>query len=157
MKKIMILTAVTLAVSMFAMQPDLHAQEEEQDRGEAVFAPADTLGSIALRRCDQRTSSGLGYQILENGKGARPTDADKVTVGYAGYFLTNGARFDAGRPVTFPVTGVIPGFSEGVKLMNRGSTYRLCIPSQLGYGARGAGGAIPPNSHLIFIVEMIDF
>lgn len=129
----------------------------QADEGSAGFVAPDRLGTIAARKCEKRTDSGLGYSMLETGIGVSPEPADRVRVAYAGYFLSNGAKFDGSPSSAFRVNGVIPGFSEGLQLMQRGATYRLCIPARLGYGARGAGNVIPPNSHLIFLVQLQNF
>lgn len=102
--------------------------------------------------------SGLEYQVLKEGNGPKPSAADVVTVYYTGY-LTNGDVFDStdlhgGEPATFPLSQVIPGWTEGVQLMPVGSQYRFRIPSELAYGPRG-GGPIPPNATLIFDVELL--
>jgi len=105
------------------------------------------------------TESGLQYEVITEGSGPKPTSADTVRVHYEGS-LTNGTVFDSsytrGEPLEFPLAGVIPGWTEGLQLMNTGSTYRLFIPSDLGYGPQGAGPQIPPYSTLIFEVELID-
>jgi FKBP-type peptidyl-prolyl cis-trans isomerase len=104
------------------------------------------------------TSSGLQYKILKKGSGPRPTVMDTVTVNYRGSLL-NGQEFDSSykrnKPTTFPLNGVIKGWTEGVQLMNVGSKYQLFIPSQLAYGSRGAGKVIGPDSTLIFEVELL--
>lgn len=107
----------------------------------------------------QTTASGLKYEVIKMGAGAKPTLADNVTVHYRGE-LTDGTVFDSsygrGEPATFPLGGVVKGWQEGVQLMPVGSTFRFEIPPDLGYGARGAGGGlIPPNATLIFQVELI--
>ncbi|MEY4502132.1 MAG: hypothetical protein RIS52_2022 [Pseudomonadota bacterium] len=104
------------------------------------------------------TKSGLQYKIIEKGEGdTHPTDADMVAVGYRGT-LQNGTVFDENPQASFPVKGVVPGFSEAVKLMRRKSHYRFWIPSALGYGAQPPQGApIPPNALLIFDVKLEDF
>lgn len=103
------------------------------------------------------TVSGLQYQIIKKGDGGTtPTDADVALVNYKGS-LRDGKMFDQGQRAPFPVTGVVPGFSEALKLMPRGSTYRIWIPPALGYGAQAQGEVIPANSLLIFDVDMIDF
>ena len=102
------------------------------------------------------TASGLQYQVLKKGEGATPTDADVALVNYKGA-LRDGKVFDQAQRAPFPVTGVVPGFSEALKLMPRGSTYRIWIPPVLGYGAQAQGDAIPANSLLVFDVDMIDF
>ena len=105
------------------------------------------------RTCGAKTASGLGYQELRAGTGARPTAEDQVTVNYIGYLAADGAVFDQGENARFGVSGVISGFAEGLQLMPKGSIYRFCIPSALGYGARGAG-PIPSNADLVFQVEL---
>lgn len=103
------------------------------------------------------TASGLQYEVIEEGKGAKPTEKDKVTVHYTGK-LIDGTVFDSsierGTPATFGVTQVIPGWVEALQLMSEGAKYRLFIPSQLAYGPQGAG-PIGPNQTLIFDVELI--
>jgi len=104
------------------------------------------------------TGSGLQYEVIQEGSGPKPTAADVVRVHYEGS-LTNGTVFDSsysrGEPLEFSLGGVIPGWTEGLQLMNTGSTYRLFIPSDLGYGPQGAGPQIPPYSTLIFEVELL--
>ena len=104
------------------------------------------------------TRSGLQYQILRQGSGDSPTATDTVTVHYRGT-LTNGQVFDSsykrGNPATFPLNRVIKGWTEGLQLMRTGAKYRFTIPPHLGYGRRGAG-SIPPNSVLIFDVELLE-
>ena len=102
--------------------------------------------------------SGLQYKILKQGTGPKPGPSDKVTTHYHGT-LINGTVFDSsverGDPATFPVNGVIAGWTEALQLMPVGSKWRLFIPPNLAYGERGAGGAIGPNSTLIFDVELL--
>jgi FKBP-type peptidyl-prolyl cis-trans isomerase len=106
------------------------------------------------------TASGLQYRVLEPGQasGPKPTNTDVALVNYEGRFL-DGKTFDKSQqPTPMPVAGVVPGFSEALKLMPKGSKYRIWLPSDLAYGEKGAGGgAIPPNSPLTFDVEMLDF
>lgn len=103
------------------------------------------------------TASGLQYQILKEGSGAKPTAQDRVSVHYRGT-LVDGSEFDssykAGKPMTFNVTGVIPGWTEALQLMNTGSKYKVYIPSELAYGEKGSG-PIGPGEVLIFEVELI--
>ena len=107
------------------------------------------------------TISGLQFQVLREGKvgGAQPSTTDQVKIHYRGT-LIDGTEFDSsysrGEPATFGVTGVIPGFSEGLQLMTVGSQYRLVIPSQIAYGTRGAGSDIGPNATLIFEIELLE-
>ena len=103
--------------------------------------------------------SGLQYQVLTKGTGAKPTASDKVKCHYHGT-LINGNVFDSsverGEPAVFGVSQVIPGWVEALQLMETGSKWRLFIPSNLAYGEHGAGEAIEPNSALIFDVELLD-
>lgn len=102
------------------------------------------------------TASGLQYKVIAPGSGPKPTDTDVALVNYEGKLL-NGTVFDKSeRPSPFPVSGVVPGFSEGLKLMSKGAKYRFWIKPELGYGAKGAG-PIPANAPLMFDVELIDF
>lgn len=102
--------------------------------------------------------SGLQYKVLQAGEGKKPKATDSVTVHYRGT-LTDGTEFDSsikrGKPATFPLNRVIAGWTEGLQLMKEGAKYELYIPSALGYGSRGAGRLIKPNSTLIFEVELI--
>jgi FKBP-type peptidyl-prolyl cis-trans isomerase len=104
------------------------------------------------------TASGLQYKIIEEGEGPSPKAGDTVTVHYRGTFV-DGTEFDSSyqreEPATFPLTGVIPGWTEALQLMKKGSKWVLFIPSDLAYGERGAGNRIPPNSTLIFEVELL--
>lgn len=105
------------------------------------------------------TKSGLQYLVLKQGDGPKPAETDTVEVHYRGTTI-EGAEFDSsykrGNPATFPVTGVIKGWTEALLLMNVGGKYKLFIPSELGYGERGAGQNIGPNAVLIFEVELLD-
>jgi FKBP-type peptidyl-prolyl cis-trans isomerase FklB len=105
------------------------------------------------------TASGLHYEVITMGTGIKPTAEDTVVCHYAGT-LINGKEFDnsykRGEPISFPVTGVIKGWTEAVQLMPKGSKWKLYIPSELGYGDRGAGGDIPGGAALIFEVELVD-
>jgi hypothetical protein len=105
------------------------------------------------------TASGLQYRVIEEGEGPHPAPADIALIDYTGR-LEDGTVFDSTegkQPAPLPVNGSIPGFSEGLQLMNKGATYRLRIPPELGYGAEGAGGVIPPNATLEFDVTLRDF
>jgi FKBP-type peptidyl-prolyl cis-trans isomerase FklB len=105
------------------------------------------------------TASGLQYKVLKEGNGAQPKKTDTVTVNYRGT-LINGTEFDSsykrGQPATFPVNGVIPGWTEALQLMKVGSKYQLFIPSNLAYGERSVSPEIGPNSTLTFEVELLD-
>lgn len=118
------------------------------------------LEENAKRETVKTTASGLQYEVLQEGDGAKPSGATSmVTVHYEGS-LINGNIFDSSykrnQPATFGLHQVISGWTEGVQLMNKGAKYRFFIPSKLGYGARGAGGSIPPHATLIFDVELLE-
>jgi len=104
------------------------------------------------------TASGLQYRVLKQGTGPKPSATDKVKVHYEGK-LIDGTVFDSsyqrGEPISFPLNGVIKGWTEGLQLMPVGSKYELFIPSELAYGTRGAGAQIGPNATLIFTVELL--
>ena len=104
------------------------------------------------------TPSGLQYKVLQEGTGIQPKSTDSVTIHYHGTLL-NGQVFDSsvnsGKPITYPLNGFIEGWIEGIQLMKEGAKYIFYIPSDLAYGERGAGGSIPPNTPLIFEVELI--
>ena len=103
-----------------------------------------------------QTPSGLQYKVLKPGKGAKPTDADIALITYKGTLL-NGTEFDKSeQPVPMPVAGVVPGFSEALKLMPKDAEYRIWIKPSLGYGDKAAG-PIPANSVLVFDVKLLDF
>ena len=103
--------------------------------------------------------SGLQYQVLQEGNGRKPKATDQVKCHYEG-MLVDGTLFDSsiqrGEPATFPLNGVIAGWTEGLQLMQEGAKYRFFIPYHLGYGERGAGASIPPFAALVFDVELIE-
>lgn len=103
-------------------------------------------------------ADGLQYKIIKEGTGAKPTSTDNVTVHYAGT-LVNGTEFDSsykrGQPASFPVNGVIPGWTEALQLMKVGSVWELYIPASLAYGDSGVPPVIGPNETLIFKVELL--
>ena len=126
--------------------------KDNKKKGEAWLAnKAMEEGVVAL-------PSGLLYQVLNEGSGKKPTAADTVECHYEGR-LIDGTVFDSsykrGESATFPLNGVIAGWTEGVQLMSEGAKYRFFIPYQLAYGERGAGQAIPPFAALVFDVELI--
>lgn len=126
--------------------------KDNKEKGEAWLAnKAMEEGVVAL-------PSGLLYQVLNEGSGKKPTAADTVECHYEGC-LIDGTVFDSsykrGESATFPLNGVIAGWTEGVQLMSEGAKYRFFIPYQLAYGERGAGQAIPPFAALVFDVELI--
>ena len=103
--------------------------------------------------------SGLQYKVITEGKGAIPTDSSTVKTNYKGTLMDGkvfDSSYDRGEPAVFPVNGVIPGWTEALKLMKTGSKWMLFIPPQLAYGAQGAGGVIGPNEVLIFELELLE-
>jgi FKBP-type peptidyl-prolyl cis-trans isomerase len=108
------------------------------------------------RTCTTKTASGLGYLVVQAGSGDKPVDESIALLNYRGYLASDGTIFDANNRAPLPVKGVIPGFGEGLKLMQRGGRYKLCIPSALAYGAV-TKGPIPANSDLVFDVDLLDF
>jgi FKBP-type peptidyl-prolyl cis-trans isomerase len=104
------------------------------------------------------TASGLQYEVVKQGNGATPKATDTVKVHYKGTLL-DGTEFDSsykrGQPASFPVNGVIKGWTEALQLMKVGDTFKLVIPADLAYGERGAGGMIGPNATLVFEVELL--
>lgn len=127
--------------------------EENKARG------AEYLKSHAEKEGVQVTESGLQYIVITEGDGIKPKASDEVTVHYRGT-LIDGTEFDSSysrdAPASFTLNQVIPGWTEGVQLMSVGSKYLFVIPYELGYGERGAGGAIGPYETLIFEVELLE-
>jgi FKBP-type peptidyl-prolyl cis-trans isomerase len=120
----------------------------------------DFLTQNAKKAGVKQTASGLQYEVITEGTGARPADTSVVKVHYEGFLLNATRPFDSSRdrgaPAEFPLNGVIRGWTEGVQLMTVGSRYKFYIPYQLGYGEQGSGEAIPGGSLLIFDVELIE-
>ena len=124
----------------------------------SVWAQNDFAQMAAKESGAKVTSSGLVFRSLQDGQGASPTATDKVKVHYRGTF-PDGKEFDSSykrnQAIEFPLNGVIPCWTEGVPLMKIGGKARLTCPPSIAYGARGAGGVIPPNATLQFEVELI--
>ena len=137
-------------------------QRAEQDKmmaskDENIAAGKKFLEENALNKSIYTTKSGLQYKIIKKGNGKKPKATDKVRVHYTGTLL-DGTKFDSsvdrGEPMEFPLNAVIPGWTEGLQLMDEGSKYMLYIPYNLGYGEHPVG-SIPPGSTLIFEVELL--
>ena len=126
--------------------------EKNKQDGEAYLAKNKGAKGV------KTTASGLQYKVITAGKGKPPAADDTVTVNYRGT-LIDGTEFDSSykrnQPATFPVKGVIPGWTEALQLMKEGSKWMLVIPSSLAYAERGAGNMIGPNSTLVFEVELL--
>ncbi|WXL25115.1 FKBP-type peptidyl-prolyl cis-trans isomerase [Ectopseudomonas mendocina] len=134
-------------------------QAEAQAKAEAAAAAGVAfLAENAKRDGVTVLASGLQYEVLTTGEGAKPSREDSVRTHYHGT-LIDGTVFDSsynrGQPAEFPVAGVIAGWTEALQLMNAGSKWRLYVPSELAYGAQGVG-SIPPHSVLVFDVELLD-
>jgi FKBP-type peptidyl-prolyl cis-trans isomerase FkpA len=121
-----------------------------------IALPLNPVLPAGQRVCSARTAEGLGYTMLRPAAGAKPAAADFVMVNYIGYLAATGAVFDQGMQATFPVGGVIPGFSKGLQMMSKTGVARFCIPAAMGYGAQESG-PIPANSDLVFQVELVDY
>jgi FKBP-type peptidyl-prolyl cis-trans isomerase len=152
-----LLSETEVRETMVAFEKDM--QEKKMEAGKKNSAEAQKfLSDNKGKEGVKTTASGLEYKVLKEGNGAQPKSTDTVTVNYRGT-LTDGTEFDSsykrGQPATFPVAGVIKGWTEALQLMKVGSKYQLFIPPDLGYGPSGQG-AIPPNSVLIFEVELLD-
>jgi FKBP-type peptidyl-prolyl cis-trans isomerase len=106
--------------------------------------------------CKTAGADGLTYTVIKAGKGDKPSADSKVKVNYKGVLTSDGSKFDEGQGAEFKVGGVIPGFAQGLQLMQPGGSYRLCIPSKLGYGEAGTG-PIPSNADLVFEVDLLSF
>jgi FKBP-type peptidyl-prolyl cis-trans isomerase FklB len=127
--------------------------EKNKAQGEKFLAENRTKNGVKV------LPSGLQYQVIKEGTGKSPKETDRVTVNYKGT-LIDGTEFDSsykrGKPATFPVNGVIRGWTEALQLMKEGSQWRLFISPELGYGASGTpGGPIGPNATLVFEVELL--
>ena len=116
------------------------------------------MRKIKTKKGIKVTESGLQYEVLTEGKGKTPTAESTVEVHYRGT-LIDGTEFDSSykrnTSISFPLNGVIPGWTEGLQLMKEGAKYKFYIPPELAYGEKGAGQSIPPHATLIFEVELL--
>ena len=135
-----------------AMKKAMEEAEANLKRGDEWLAKNKEKSGV------KTTESGLQYEVVKEGTGKTPKDTDVVKVHYTGT-LINGEKFDSsrdrGEPAEFPVNGVIPGWTEALKLMKEGAQYKLAIPAKLAYGPQGRPG-IPANSTLLFDVELME-
>ena len=147
-----------------AEQADQIVRTELQKNARKKIQPAIDEGVKFLAENKKRpgmkqTASGLQYEVMTMGTGAKPADTSVVKIHYEGY-LINGTYFDGsrkrGEPLVYPLNKLIPGWIEGVQLMPIGSRFKFYIPYQLGYGEQGSGETIPGGSTLIFDVELLD-
>jgi FKBP-type peptidyl-prolyl cis-trans isomerase FklB len=156
-----LLTDDEAKAAMVAIQADLRKKQEAKMEiaggenkkvGEAFLAENKTKEGVVT------LPDGLQYKILKEGTGPKPSAADSVVCNYKGTLIDN-TEFDSsykrGQPATFPVGQVIKGWTEVLQLMPVGSKWQVFVPSELGYGPRGAGGAIGPNAALIFEIELL--
>ena len=139
-------------------------QQQAAEAQQAQFKAIEEAGKAFLAENAKKdgvkvTDSGLQYEIITEGNGAKPAATDTVRVHYVGT-LPDDTTFDSsvarGQPAEFPVTGVIRGWVEALQMMSVGSKWKLTIPHELAYGERGAGASIPPFSPLVFEVELLD-
>lgn len=155
------LTEEEMASEIQAFQQEMQAKitaemeamvAKNKEEGESFLAENAKKEGVVV------TESGLQYKVLEPGEGESPEATDMVTVHYRGT-LIDGTQFDSsydrGEPATFPVVGVIAGWTEALQLMKPGAKWQLVIPPELAYGERGAGQVIGPNATLLFDVELI--
>ena len=152
---------VAATMQAFAQKMQTKQQAEQKAAVDRNTAAGDAfLAQNGKKRGVVTTASGLQYQVVTTGKGARPNAENTVKVHYTGTLL-DGTKFDSsidrGEPAQFPLGAVIPGWTEGLQLMPAGSKYRFWIPARLGYGDQGTpGGPIPPGSTLVFDVELLE-
>lgn len=156
------LTEAQVKETLMAFQQEMVAKRQVEAKAAGDKAKGEGDAFLAANKAKEgvkTTASGLQYKVLTEGTGATPTTADTVSCHYRGT-LVNGTEFDASRkhgdqPVSFPVTGVIKGWTEALQLMKVGSKYQLFIPADLAYGEAGRPPVIPPSSALIFDIELI--
>ena len=152
------MTEAEVRETMTNLEKDMESKQKEASQKNASNGKK-FLAENKKKEGVKTTASGLQYKVIKEGTGPQPKGTDTVTVNYRGT-LIDGTEFDSsykrGQPATFPLNAVIKGWTEGLQLMKVGSKYQIFIPASLGYGERGAGADIGPNSTLIFEVELMD-
>jgi len=146
-------------VAAFQKEAKVKQEEMAKKAGEKNKKEGDAFLAENKKKEGVKTlASGLQYKVIKAGTGKKPKLTDTVTTHYRGT-LIDGTEFDSsyrrGQPASFPVNGVIPGWTEALQLMEEGAKWHLFIPPQMAYGERGAGTVIGPNSTLIFEIELI--
>lgn len=147
---------------MMAFQTEMEAKQTQIKSGESDKNVADGHAFLEINRMKDGVvtlTSGLQYREVKTGSGKSPKASDKVTTHYKGTLIDGtvfDSSYDRGEPATFPVNGVIAGWTEALQLMKEGSVWELFIPANLAYGTRGAGAKIGPNATLVFTVELIN-
>jgi FKBP-type peptidyl-prolyl cis-trans isomerase FklB len=156
-----LLTQAQIQQTMSAFQQEMIMKQQEKMKTLSEKSKKEGEAFLAENKKKEGVKtlpSGLQYEVLKEGEGASPNAKDTVTVNYKGT-LVDGTVFDSsykrGEPATFPVTGVIPGWTEALQKMKTGGKWRIFVPSDLAYGERGAGNIIPPNATLIFEIELL--
>lgn len=146
---------------MTSFQTEMEAKQAHFKSAESDKNTAEGKAFLEINRMKDgivTLASGLQYREVKAGNGKSPRASDKVTTHYKGTLIDGtvfDSSYDRGEPATFPVNGVIAGWTEALQLMKEGSVWELFIPSNLAYGTRGAGGKIGPNATLIFTVELL--
>jgi len=157
----LMMTEQQVQETLMKFQQDMAAKQAEKAKLQAEANKKEGEAFLAENKKKEGVKtlpSGLQYKVITEGTGRTPKETDTVTTHYRGT-LIDGTEFDSsykrGQPATFPVKGVIKGWTEAVQLMKEGSKWQLFIPSELAYGERGAGQTIGPNATLLFDVELI--
>ena len=156
-KKERIYTDEELQAAYVEFQKEMQTKNLEQAK-ETASSNDSFLAENAKKAGVITTASGLQYKVTQEGTGKQPTASSQVTVHYKGQLLDGkvfDSSYDRGQPVEFPVNQVIPGWTEGLQLMKEGGKATFYIPAKLAYGEQGVPGTIPPNSTLIFDVELL--
>jgi len=156
-----LMTEKEIQETMTAFQKEMTAKHGEQTKALAETNKKEGEAFLAANKGKEgvkTTSSGLQYKIIKDGNGQTPKATDTVTVNYSGT-LIDGTEFDSsykrGEPASFPLNGVIPGWTEALQMMKVGSKWQLFLPPAIAYGERGQGRVIGPNAALIFEVELL--